>query len=126
MKIMIYERYLNFLKSIVQKSEKHNWKFLLNFVKDDVRSQTGGNIKKISLDTERRIIPGVTDKFSMAGVEVYKVEDDEQWRVPMIHSLCEIRNDQWEIRFCDNDSNESVEGFKEDDIEDMLYDICTS
>ena len=95
MKIMIYERYLNFLKSINEKSKKENLKFLLNLVKNDVRSQTGGNIKKISLDSDMRIIPGVTDKFSMTGVEVYKVDETEQWRLPILHSLIEVKNDQW-------------------------------
>ena len=95
---------------------------MLKFVKDDLRSQTGGNIKKISLDTEMRIIAGVTDKFSLSGMEVYKVKDSEQWRLPLIHSLLEVKNDQWEIRFSDDDH----ETIKEDDIENMLYDVCTT
>ena len=61
MKKMIYSRYIKFLSTIAIKSDKDNIKALMNIVKNDVRSQTGGNIKKILIDTGIKVIPGVTD-----------------------------------------------------------------
>ena len=78
------------------------------------------------MDTGMHIIPGVTDKFSMSGVEVYEVKESEQWRLPVVYSLLEVRNDQWEIRFYDGDDHNYYDMTEDDDIEDMLYDVCTS
>ena len=122
MKIMIYSRYIKFLSNICLKSDRDNLKSLLNTVKNDVRSQTGANIKRIFLDTGVRIIPGVTLPSVLSGVSAYKVEECERWRYPLLQSLLQVREDQWEIRF---DEEEEV-CFEEDDISDMIHETCTS
>ena len=122
MKIMIYSRYIKFLSNICLKSDRDNLKSLLNTVKNDVRSQTGANIKRIFLDTGVRIIPGVTLPSVLSGVSAYKVEECERWRYPLLQSLLQVREDQWEIRF---DEEEEV-CFDEDDISDMIHETCTS
>ena len=122
MKIMIYSRYIKFLSNICLKSDRDNLKSLLNTVKNDVRSQTGANIKRIFLDTGVRIIPGVTLPSVLSGVSAYKVEECERWRYPLLQSLLQVREDQWEIRF---DEEEEV-CFVEDDISDMIHETCTS
>ena len=43
-KTMLYSGYIKFLNNISVTSDKANLKALLKFVKNDVRSQTGGNI----------------------------------------------------------------------------------
>ena len=122
MKVMIYSRYIKFLRNICSTSDRDNLKSLLNTVKNDVRSQTGANIKRIFLDTGVRIIPGVTLPSVLSGVSAYKVEECERWRYPLLQSLLQVREDQWEIRF---DEEEEV-CFDEDDISDMIHETCTS
>ena len=122
MKIMIYSRYIKFLNNICEKSDKLNVKSLLNVVAHDVRSQTGGNIRKILLDTGVKVVPGVTTQAAMAGVTAYEVQEDQQWRLPLLQSLLQVRDEQWEIRF-DEDGEMEID---EDDVKDMITDVCTS
>ena len=122
MKVMIYSRYVKFLKNICLKSDRDNLKSLLNIVKDDVRSQTGSNIKKIFLDTGIRVVPGVTLPSALSGVTAYKVEEDQRWRLPLLLDLLRIRDDQFEIRF-DEEHDETLE---DDDISAMIFETCTS
>ena len=95
---------------------------MLNYCITDVRSQTGGNIRKIFLDTGVRITPGVTAATAISNYIVYKVEEEQEWKLPLLHSLLEVRDDQWEIRFEDDD----VEQLQDDDINDMIHDICVN
>ena len=122
MKKMIYSRYIKFLNNIVGKGTKENCRSLLNYCISDVRSQTGGNIRKIFLDTGVRITPGVTAATAISNYTVYKVVEEQEWKLPLLHSLLEVRDDQWEIRFGDDD----VEQLQDDDINDMIHDICVN
>ena len=70
-----------------------------------------------------RISPGVTHQSELFDIAVYKVDDEQQWRIPLLQSLLMIRDDQWEIRFNDGDDQISVE---DDDIEEMIHDVCTN
>ena len=97
-------------------------KSLLNVVAHDVRSQTGGNIRKILLDTGVKVVPGVTTQAAMVGVTAYEVQEDQQWRLPLLQSLLQVRDDQWEIRF-DEDGEMEID---EDDVKEMINDVCTS
>ena len=59
----------------------------------DVRSTTGGNLRKIFLDTGVQVIPGTTNKGEISDFRVYKYPEEEHWRLPLLVSLLEIRND---------------------------------
>ena len=52
----------------------------------------------------------------------YKVQESERWRYPLLQSLLQIKEEQWEIRFDEEDEIH----FDEDDISDMIYEVCTS
>ena len=97
----------------------------LKIVQYDVKSQVGGNLKKINMDTGIKVIPGGPEPgiTELKGVKVYPVPDDQKWRLPLLESLLEIRDDQWEIRF---DEEHEDDQFDEDDIESMIEDVCTS
>ena len=105
-------------------SDKANLKALVNLVKNDVRSQTGGNIRKILMDTGIKISPGTTHQSVLYGSKIYEADEKEQWRIPVLQSLLKVRDDQWEIRFSDDCDDKPY--FEEDDIEEMIFDICTS
>ena len=53
---------------------------------------------------------------------LYRVVEEQEWKLPLLHSLLEVRDDQWEIRFGDDD----VEQLQDDDINDMIHDICVN
>ena len=122
MKIMIYSRYIKFLRNICIKSDRPNLVALLNLVKDDVRSQTGGNLRKIFMDTKVRVVPGVTHPSALTGIKAYTVEEDELWRLDLLQCLLQVKEDQFEIRF----DEEGEVTFDEDDISDMIHEVCTS
>ena len=123
MKLMIYSRYVSFLNNICVKSEKASVKSLLKVVQNDVRSQTGGNLKKILMDTGVKIIPGITHKSEFDAFKVYPIPEDQKWRLPLLESLLDIRDEQWEIRFEEEDDEDQLD---EDDIEGMIVDVCTT
>ena len=55
---------------------------------------------------------------------MYKVEEAQTWRLPLLQSLLEIRDDHWEVRFGDDDDDDVQ--FEDDDIKEMIHDVCTS
>ena len=74
------------------------------------------------METGLRVIPGVTLPSALSGVSSYKVQESERWRYPLLQSLLQIKEEQWEIRFDEEDEIH----FDEDDISDMIYEVCTS
>ena len=45
------------------------------------------------------------------------------WRLPMLVSLLEIREENWEILYNDEEENESAPGVN--DVKDMIDEVCT-
>ena len=52
---------------------------------------------------------------------VYDTPVDQEWRVPLLVSLLEIKNDRWSIDF-----DEESEKFSEDELTLLLDNVCTS
>ena len=121
MKQMIYKHYINFLNSIQSKCSKNNVKFLMNLSAQDVRSNTGSNIRRILLDTGMKIIPGSSSQFLLNDYSVYEVPKGQEWRYPFLCSLLKIRDNEWEVLFDDESQL-----FEESDITHMINDIATS
>ena len=55
--------------------------------------------------------------------QVYKTPEGEEWRLPMLVSLLEIREENWEILYDDEEENESAPGVN--DVKDMIDEVCT-
>ena len=89
--LLIYSKYIKFMNNI-KKNKRSSLRYLLNIVQSDVRSTTGGNLRKIFLDTGVQVIPGLTNKANIGDFQVYKYSEEEQWRLPLLVSLLEIRN----------------------------------
>ena len=53
---------------------------------------------------------------------VYPVPDGQEWRLGLLKSLMEIRLDNWEVMFDDEDNCEMIEN----DIDRMINDVCSS
>ena len=92
---------------------------LLHLVKDNCRSITGGNLRKILLDTNICIEPGVTQGIEFNNYQVYKIPEGQEWRIPLIVSLMELRDTRWELLF-----DEESDKFSEDDVTFMINNVC--
>ena len=97
-KKMIYSRYMQFLKS-VSNNRRSALRSLLNITKNTCKSFTGLNLRRILLDTGVKIVPGITSGCSLINYRVYKVPEGEEWRLPLLVSLIEVRDSRWTIQF---------------------------
>ena len=114
------KRYVKFLDSLV-KSERPALKVLLSLSYKDVRTTTGANLRHIQNQTGLYVIPGITKASIMNEKFVYEIPEGEEWKVGLISSLIQIRNDKWSILF-----DEEQEELSNDDITFMLDNVCSS
>ena len=91
-----------------------------------MRSQVGGNLRKIFLDSDVQIVPGVTRPSDLNNYCVYPVPEDEAYRLPLLQSLLEIRNENWAVIFNEENGDEHDDELEENDIITMINDVCSS
>ena len=86
-------------------------KFLLATVAADARSVNGSNLRSILLSTGVQLATGKTLVYSIKNKKLHEVPVGEEWKVPLIHSLIEIRSGEFKIEFDDDvpDDNEIVD-----------------
>ena len=89
-------------------------KMLLQTIQNDTRSVTGANIRKLLLLTEKDNIEHVTGR-DIDNIIYEEIYDDDHWKVNVIHELTEVKFGQLEI-----------EGFDDDEREEILRFVCTS
>ena len=106
---MIYKRYIKFLSSL-HNNRRPELRALLNLVKNNCNSITGGNIRKVLIDTGLYIVPGVTKGQALNNYRVYETPEGQEWRLPLLTSLLELRDSRWEL----------------DDFSVMINDVCVS
>ena len=113
LKFILLERFLSFLNQI-QKSKKLVPKHLLEFIKHDVRSTTGSNLRNLLLLTEKSSV----DELCKADVRnlMYKpIEKNDDWKVGFIHEIIDLKMNKLE-----------VEGFSEEELADILAYLSTA
>ena len=76
---------------------KPSLKFLLATVAADAKSFTG-----ILLNTGVQVVPGHTLVSSIKNRKLQEVPVGEEWKVPLIHSLLEIRSGEFKLEFDDD------------------------
>ena len=119
-KQMLYKRFVNFLSSVA-KNRRQALVTLLNTVKSDCRSLTGGNLRKILLETGVKVQPGVTKGYVLSHYRVYETPAGQEWRVPLLQSLLEIRDDRWSLQF-----DEETGNLNADEITTLINNVCVS
>ena len=77
----------------------------MNFVYKDRRTSTGSNLRKILLDSGAYIIPGQTSPSQLSNFQVYETPLGDDWKLTLLTSLIFIRDQQWEIKFSDEDES---------------------
>ena len=116
---MLLKRFLKFVNSIM-KTNKPSLKFLLATVAADARTITGSNLRSILLNTGVQVVPCQTLGSYIRTKKLQQVPEGEEWKVPLLHSLLEIRSGEFKLVFdyAAPDDNDSVD--------DLLAHICTS
>ena len=117
-KQMIYKRYVKFLSSL-ESNRRPELRALLSIVKNNCRSITGGNLRKILIDSGVKIEPGVTQIQSLNSYTVYETPEGQEWRLPLLTSLLELRDSRWELQY-----DEECDKMTEDDISVMINNVC--
>ena len=51
---------------------------------------------------------------------VYETPEGQEWRLPLLVSLLELRESRWELLY-----NDETERLNEDEISVMINDVCT-
>ena len=113
---MIYSRFVKCL-SVIKNNKKSILRTLYNIYANDVRTTTGGNIRKILLYTG--MDPRVEPQSSFSNWRVYTPSDS--WSVPLLASLLQLRSEAWVVNF----DIEEEELLGEDDVEFMIEAVCT-
>ena len=122
-KQQIYSRYVKFVNTLAN-SSRDCVRFLFNYVSGDVRSQVGGNLKKLTRDTGIPVTPGNTSPKVLNNYRVYSAPVGEEYRLPLLVSLLEIRGDHWSIIF--NEESDEPEEANENDLLMMINEVCSS
>ena len=93
LKFVLIERFLGFLEQI-KKSRKAVPKHILKYVKSDVRSITGSNVRNILLLTEKDDFEDVT-KHDIKKLKYH--ESNDSWKTSFIKEIIEIKNNQLDL-----------------------------
>jgi hypothetical protein len=112
-KTMLATRFVQFHKSLTENS-KSCIRLLSSLCTDDLKTIHGKNLFNLSreLDCE---IEELSSSFVKANLEFKPLPDEEQWRIPLLLNLLDIRNDSM-----------GLDHFRKRDIEDLIQDICTN
>ena len=112
---MIYSRFAKYLV-MVRKNKRPVLRCLYNIVKDDVQTTTGSNIRTLLLSTG--IDPRFMSRHNLKTWRVYPPKDN--WTVPLLTSLLELRAGNWELTFDDEEDN-----LQDDELNFMIAAVCS-
>ena len=113
LKFVLLERFLGFLNQI-EKSKKKVPKQLLAFIKHDVRSITGSNLRNILLLTKKNRIEEFC-KDDLKQMKYEEIEENDGWKVKMINEITDIKFHKLE-----------VEDFSVEELDEILLHLCTA
>ena len=105
----LVRRYLSFVNKM-EASQKSPLRALLDIAKNDVRSITGSNLRRIMLLSGRNSI----DDIKNVDVPYHVVPDDDVWRVGFVKELIEIKF-----------GSIVVPGMLQTELEDIMSYLCT-
>ena len=116
MRQMLFSRFLKDIKSIAR-SKREALRSLYSVIKDDVTSTPGSNIRPIMLETG--VDPRSLDTHALKGWRVYPAQDE--WSIPLLRNLLEVRNDNWEVIF----DEETGEAPTDEELDFMIAAVCS-
>ena len=119
---MILSRYITFVGSLVN-HKSAAIRSLFSKISSNVLTTIGANLRLIQLETGVPVIPGVTKSWEIKHHRVYSKSETEAWKIKLLQSLLEIRDQRWQILF---DEEEPSGGLSNDDIIFMIRDVAIS
>ena len=115
---MIFSRFIKFVSSLAA-NRRPMLKALCRIASNDIRSLTGMNLHTIKKETGKIIRPSITSHTELTSWLVYDIPEGQEWRLPLMISLLEIRDSNWEVLFDDEE-----EGLGQNIIQIFLDSIC--
>ena len=85
---------------------------LLNRIKEDIRSITGSNLRKIMLSLNENSVNFLT-KSVAEKISYHPSTADDKWKEMIVKEIIEVKNEQLE-----------VSGFSSEELDDILEHIC--
>ena len=113
LKFVLLERFLGFLYQI-EKSTKTVPKHLLKFIKHDVRSITGSNLRNLLLLTDKNKIEELC-KDDIKKMKYQQIEENNVWKVNMIKEITNVKFHKLE-----------VQNFSIEELDEILSHLCTT
>ena len=117
-KQMIFSRFMKFINGLLT-NRRMIVRSLGRLVCNDIRSLTGRNLHTIKTETKMVIRPSITSHLELTSWFVYDPPEGQEWRLPLMVSLLEIRDSNWEVLFDDE-----TEGLGQNIIQIFLDSIC--
>lgn len=100
-KVMMCSRYMKFMESMGGTCKKRSVRYLAALVKDDRRTLTGRTISSIASDCD--VVRSSLTPMKTKDMKYKTAPLEEQWRLPILRELLEIRSGQSELPGTDND-----------------------
>ena len=113
LKFVLIQRFMSFLNQI-EKSSKYAPKLLLQNIKRDTRSVTGSNLRNILLLTDKDSIEELNSS-EIDKLRYQELNKEDIWKVDVILELTDVKFKQ-----------ATIEGFTDEEIEEILDLVCTS
>ena len=113
LKFVLLERFLGFLYQI-EKSTKTVPKHLLKFIKHDVRSITGSNLRNLLLLTDKNKIEELCQD-DIKKMKYQQIEENNVWKVNMIKEITNVKFHKLE-----------VQNFSIEELDEILSHLCTT
>ena len=111
-KIVLQKRFLSFIDQIL-KSKKRLPKLMLNVIKDDIRSNTGKNLRGILLQTNKLNVNQLTVSDSQQ-LKYHPIDENQKWKIKVIKEVLSTRNEEL-----------TVDGFSSMELEEILFHLCS-
>ena len=112
-KTFLSSRYVKFAKSLTS-CRKSSVRYLSSLCQEDNRTLLGRTLGKIAAECGVNIL-ALTPTIVNRLLRYFPIPDDEQWRVPLLMELLDVRSNQ-----C------SIENLTSDQISLIIDNICTS
>ena len=112
LKFVLLERFLGFLNQI-EKSKKKVPKQLLAFIKHEVRSITGSNLRNLLLVSDKNSIEELS-KEDIKQLKYEQIAENDVWKGKMINEITDIKFQRLE-----------VENFSIEELDEILFHLCT-
>ena len=113
LKFVLLERFLSFLQQI-EKSKKQVPRHLLSFIKHDVQSITGSNLRNLLLLTDKHRIEELC-KDDIRKLKYHQMKKNDKWKVQFICEITDVKFNKLE-----------VPNFSDEELDEILSHLCTS